>query len=237
MGAPGSANEAWARERAARLLPGEPFRWELYERRLREVLPGAGLWLDLGAGGTDFIRENADLAAGIAVDLVTPTHLSGSFVAADIQALPLRDNCAGVLALRFVVEHLEAPQRAWAECARVLRPGGRLLLLTTNRRSPLVALAALIPGGLRSALIARLYRVPREAVLPTHHRWNTPRRMEAAPTGFRLERLEFVEALDWSRRWMFRCLLALARLTRGPRMRRLRSNILALYVRQEQPVP
>ncbi|MCE5271368.1 class I SAM-dependent methyltransferase [bacterium] len=237
MGAPGSANELWARALAARLLPGEPFRWELYEQRLSEVLPGAGLWFDLGAGGTDFIRENAALADGIAVDLTAPAHKSGPFVLADIQALPFRDRSAGTLALRFVVEHLDKPHRAWAECARVLRPGGRLLLITTNRLSPLVALAALVPSSLRRALIARLYRVPREAVLPTHHRWNTPRRVADSPEGFRLERIEYVEALDWSRRWLFRVLLALARLTRKPGLRRFRSNILALYVRQEQPVP
>jgi SAM-dependent methyltransferase len=233
MGAPGSANESWARNLAARCLPGEPFRWELYDLRLREALRGSDLWLDLGAGCADFIRENADLATGVGVDLTLPSTHSGRYVVADILALPFRNGSAGAVALRFVTEHLKSPLQAWAECARVLRPGGKLLILTTNIQSPLVAIAGLIPENLRRHLISRLYRVPAETVLPVFHRWNTPARVHDAPPGFRLERLEMTEALDWSRRWLFRLLLALARLTRRPALRRFSSNILALYVRLE----
>lgn len=233
MGAPGSANESWARDLSARCLPGEPFRWELYDRRLREALHGAGLWLDLGAGSADFTRENADLAAGVGVDLTLPPAHSDRYVVADILALPFRNGSTGAVSLRFVAEHLSSPKNAWAECARVLRPGGKLLILTTNTHSPLVAAARLIPENLRRRLISRLYRVPFEAVLPVFHRWNTHGRVQNAPPGFRLERLEMAEALDWGRRWLFRLLLALARLTRRPAMRRFRSNILALYVRLE----
>lgn len=229
MGAAGSANERWARSLSARRLPGEPFRWELYDSALREALDGSGRWCDLGAGGTDFIAEHARPAFGVGVDRRVAVRAAGPFVAAELCALPFRDSSFGVAALRFVVEHLEEPENVFRECRRVLSPGGRLLLMTTNRRSVLVSLAGIFPGGLRRRLISRLYRVPLKNVLPVYHRWNTPARLAAPPEGFSLERLEFVEALDWSRRPLFRLLLGLAVLTRPRALRKLRSNVLAVY--------
>jgi hypothetical protein len=76
-----------------------------------------------------------------------------------------------------------------------------------------------------------LFKVSERDVFPTWHRWNTPGRVCAPPPGFELERIEFVEALDWSRRWIFRAQLLLARLTRPGWLRPLRSNILAVYRR------
>lgn len=47
---------------------------------------------------------------------------------ADAACLPLQDGSADTVLLLDVLEHLRHPQAALAECARVLRPGGRLLL-------------------------------------------------------------------------------------------------------------
>lgn len=44
--------------------------------------------------------------------------------------LPIEDGSVDVVLSTQVLEHVEAPGRYLAECARVLRPGGRLLLST-----------------------------------------------------------------------------------------------------------
>ncbi len=49
--------------------------------------------------------------------------------------LPLADGSFDCILLSEVVEHLEAPQISIREAARVLRPGGRLLITTPNYRS------------------------------------------------------------------------------------------------------
>jgi SAM-dependent methyltransferase len=51
------------------------------------------------------------------------------------EALPLGSDSFECVLLSEVIEHLEAPQISIQEAARVLRPGGRLLITTPNYRS------------------------------------------------------------------------------------------------------
>ena len=68
-------------------------------------------------------------------------------LAADALALPFRSGAFASVLVRDLLHHLETPRTALAEVARVLRPGGTLLLLEPNGRNPIVALqAALVPA-------------------------------------------------------------------------------------------
>jgi len=53
-------------------------------------------------------------------------------VRADASRLPFADGCMDVVLLVHVVAHLERPEAGLSEIFRVLRPGGRLGLLTPN---------------------------------------------------------------------------------------------------------
>ncbi len=232
------SNESWARGLAARWLGGvgdrgdKIFRWELYSARLTAALKPDKPWLDLGCGHSDFIREHAARAnPAVGVDVVRGSPAPGLFVNARLEALPFASSAAGTLSLRFVLEHIENPELLWSECARVLAPGGRLVLITTNRFSPVVALAGCVPRRLKEWLIARVFKVEQSDIFPTLHRWNTPGRLAAPPDGFALERIEYVEALDWTRRPVFLAQLLLAVLTRLRALRAGRSNVVAIYRR------
>ncbi len=54
------------------------------------------------------------------------------FVTADITKLPFADGSFDCITCGYVLEHLSDPQPGLAEMARVLRTGGRMLLLTTE---------------------------------------------------------------------------------------------------------
>ncbi len=62
----------------------------------------------------------------------SPGHLQASFVAGDAERLPFRDASFDVVVWSEVIEHLMRPELAVWEVARVLRPGGTLVLTTNN---------------------------------------------------------------------------------------------------------
>ncbi len=103
----------------------------------------AGRILDAGCGGGGMpvsLAEEADAVVGI--DL-TPRYKDAgvrlgrelarpnlSFAQADGTALPFRDSTFDVVLSHAVIEHVADAPCYLAECARVLRPGGRMYLST-----------------------------------------------------------------------------------------------------------
>jgi len=60
-------------------------------------------------------------------------------VLADARALPLRDGCADVIFAAGLVNHLPDPEAGLRELARVIRPGGKLVLFHPSGRAALAA--------------------------------------------------------------------------------------------------
>ena len=80
----------------------------------------------------------AALVAGLDLDLATLRHAAVAYpgvpvAAANLVALPLADGAVDLVVSSQVVEHLWDQDAFVAECARVLRPGGRLVVTTPNR--------------------------------------------------------------------------------------------------------
>jgi SAM-dependent methyltransferase len=73
-----------------------------------------------------------------------------------------------------VVEHLENPDKFFAECNRVLKPGGFVCIRTPNRWSYVSLGASLFPNRMHAGVVARL-QPGRKAkdVFPTYYRANT----------------------------------------------------------------
>jgi SAM-dependent methyltransferase len=102
--------------------------------RCAELLPPEGPVLDVGAG----TGHSAALLApreSVAVD-VDAKALRGqdrTTVVADMRALPFPDATFGSAIAVQSIEHVPDPERALAEIARVLRPGGVAAIVTPNR--------------------------------------------------------------------------------------------------------
>lgn len=129
-----------------RTLPG--IEAENYWFRRHEVAYGALLPFCLGATvvdagcgegyGSDRIAAAARLVVGIDYDTATIAHVAARYprvraVRGNLVALPLASGSADVLASLQVIEHLWDQPAFLAECHRVLRPAGTLLLTTPNR--------------------------------------------------------------------------------------------------------
>jgi 2-polyprenyl-3-methyl-5-hydroxy-6-metoxy-1,4-benzoquinol methylase len=86
--------------------------------------PGAVVASDISERILDTARATAQ-RDGLAVELVR----------ANMEALPFEDGSFDVVFSSQVIEHLLDPAAGARELARVLRPGGRLVLSTDNRRA------------------------------------------------------------------------------------------------------
>jgi len=91
-----------------------------------------------GYGGQLLADAGAAVVAGLDVDLATVRHAAIAYpgvpvAAANLVALPVADRAVDLVVSSQVVEHLWDQDAFVAECARVLRPGGRLVVTTPNR--------------------------------------------------------------------------------------------------------
>ncbi len=103
--------------------------------------------------GTDFCEEMLALAPAKAAR----ARLDVRFESADVLQLPYADGSFDVASIAFGIRNVEDPVRGLREMARVVRPGGRVVILEFGQ-----------PGG---ALFAPLYRFYSHRVLPRVGGW------------------------------------------------------------------
>jgi SAM-dependent methyltransferase len=174
------------------------------ERRLLdEALPPGAVVLDAGCGRTSRLRDYRDrIARLVGVDRDEAAGCENPFVdeflPADLeQPLPFETDTFDLVYANFVVEHLHNPERAFAEWRRVLKPGGTLVLLTSNRANPLMAMAGRVPRRARMWIKRRGAGAAERDVFPTFYRANTPKRLShvAASASFTPISVEYVATL------------------------------------------
>jgi SAM-dependent methyltransferase len=170
---------------------------------LDEVLKAGTVALDAGCGRTTRLRDYRDRIerlVGVDVDETAgrANPYLDEFVPADLdQALPFAADSFDLVYANFVVEHLADPAHAFAEWRRVLRPGGALVLLTSNRASPFMAAADRLPQRVRLAVKRSGAGAEERDVYPTRYLANTPTRLHraAAGAGFEPVAVELVGTL------------------------------------------
>ncbi|HEV7654230.1 MAG TPA: class I SAM-dependent methyltransferase [Mycobacteriales bacterium] len=130
-------------ERTLPGIPAENYWFRRHEAAYDAVLPfclGAVV-LEAGCGegyGADRIATVAQTVLGLDYDRAAVGHVARAYprvrpVRGNLAGLPVADGAVDVVASLQVIEHLWDQPGFLAECARVLRPAGTLLLTTPNR--------------------------------------------------------------------------------------------------------
>lgn len=115
-------------------------RHEVVYQRLRDRCTGRDV-LEAGCGegyGADLIADVARRVIGLDYDEATVAHVRARYPQVDMRhgnlaELPLADGSVDVVVNFQVIEHLWDQPQFVAECLRVLRPSGVLLMSTPNR--------------------------------------------------------------------------------------------------------
>ncbi len=176
---------------------------EAYAKLIAEHLTPQTRWLDAGTGYR-LLEDDMDnlenwlvqqSAMTVGMDLHISQHLNiRTLVAGSIFDLPFANGSFDLVTCNVVMEHLGEPQSALAEVARVLVPGGALVMNTPNLWNYGVLANALLSKVLPEEFRLRLVRASDtrepEDIFPVRYRANTLRRLKSlfAATGFKVHR-------------------------------------------------
>lgn len=174
------------------LLPGLRWNQEILGEVLEQNVDSETRWLDAGCGhhllsaGLESLERRLKRKTGliVGVDLEVPKEANDDELlraCANLDRLPFGDEAFDLVSCNMVVEHLENAEIAFREFARVLAPGGRLVIHTPNTLSYVVGTARFGKAVLPSRWIMKLihWSESRESedVFPTLYRANTMGRL------------------------------------------------------------
>jgi SAM-dependent methyltransferase len=205
----GRGSYYWLKDR---IDPQREYTQLTYARLIDSVLTPQTRWLDAG-GGHQILEVTApDLELAMVrrvrltvccdrvVDAIAKHRSIRAGVGATLDHLPFRSASLDLITLNNVAEHLEHPREVLSEFARVLAPGGRVIIHTPNVASYPVRIAEVGRRILPKPFIMKLIRYmdfrEEEDVFPTFYRVNTDRDLKAsaAEAGLLCEELVFAPA-------------------------------------------
>ncbi|MBD3366307.1 methyltransferase domain-containing protein [candidate division WWE3 bacterium] len=147
--------------------------------KFQELLPKDSIVLDLGCGRGNYVidenRKNIQWAVGLDV---AEEHTKGNICLDEIfyggaENLPFEDASFDVVVSLWVLEHLENPEKVFAEVTRVLKPGGYFLFAAPNKGYLPLRLADMLGKvGLIEKLVDMLFGRKEKDVFPAFYRAN-----------------------------------------------------------------
>jgi ubiquinone/menaquinone biosynthesis C-methylase UbiE len=175
---------------------GRKFYDSHYRDLIRKYLrPGERL-LDAGCGRyMKFCKEFAGAAEVVGIDLErvleTDNKTAPFGVRGDLGHLPFPSEHFDIVISRSVIEHLPDPEQVFREFYRVLRSGGRVVIVTPNKYDYVSLIAALTPYRIHRLLVSKIFGVPEDDVFPTLYRANTLSGIRRALKRAKLAEKEF----------------------------------------------
>jgi SAM-dependent methyltransferase len=224
---------------------GRKFHDTLYTQMIRKYLRPGQRILDAGCGRyLTFSKDLSDVAEVVGVDLEPTLETDNREfpfgVRADLGDLPFPPESFDMVISRSVVEHLADPCRVFGEFYRVLRPAGRVIVITPNKYDYVSLIAAATPYSWHRQLVSRIFQSSEDDVFPTVYRANTISAMRKAfqAAGFldrELGSINHYPAYLMFSPTLFRLGVLYERLTSLNAFRQFRSNLLGAFEKPDTP--
>jgi SAM-dependent methyltransferase len=222
-------NEIWARNIIKRFDPTYKPRWEIFDQNIERLQSESFACLDLGCGSNQVLENHLHFRKKIELDILTPLpnkKRDNPFIQSDLYKLPFKQDSFDLILLRFVVEHMENPAKAFSEIARILKNGGQILILTTNIISPFIFISKLFPYRIRKLIMLMLYKVKDDDVFPTFHKLNNIFAFRRLAPFLKIEDWQYLQDANWSRKLIFFLFFSWHLFTKWLHLTYLRTNIL-----------
>lgn len=140
-GYPGQAERMWAYLLGVLMYLSPRRRADLDFRVMYTPWVPNGHFLEVGCGRGSMLKIMHDLGwhvEGVDFDLVAVENARAKGLLVSLGSLEAQkypDNCFDVVAMSHVIEHVPDPSRLLLECFRVIKPGGRMVIVTPNYES------------------------------------------------------------------------------------------------------
>lgn len=149
----------------------------MFAMRIKKYLRADSVVLDAGCGSKGLFRytwkDSVRLMVGcdISESLQNNPNLSAA-VQSNLSSLPFANRSFDVIFSRYVLEHLDRPEVVFAEFARTLKPGGRLIILTPSKHHYVSLVSKVTRHGVHE-LVSRLRGNQPEDAFPTLYMANS----------------------------------------------------------------
>lgn len=170
----------------------------IFGREILSNISSESKVLDAGCGyHAAVISKYCNLAGqAIGVDLVREFNAGPGVkvCTANLDSLPFKHNYFDLIVSRDVCEHLSKPVEVFKELKRVLKPQGKIIVITPNKYSYSSVISSLMPTSLKETYLRRLFGGSAYDNFPTFYRCNTRQRIGqiAKESGLVLEELSAI---------------------------------------------
>lgn len=177
---------------------------DYYEAVVEQLVTPGSRWLDVG-GGRDVFPHNPNLSRTLAERCAHLTAVDPSpnvhenpFAKERVRAF-IEDYTSAelfdVLTLRMVAEHITKPDAALAAMAKLLKPGGRVVIYTINKFAPVSVAAWMIPFWLHHPIKRMMWHTEEKDTFPVSYKMNTQRTLRhlSVAHGFAEEAFAYLD--------------------------------------------
>jgi 2-polyprenyl-3-methyl-5-hydroxy-6-metoxy-1,4-benzoquinol methylase len=176
-----------------------------YETLMDQLVTPSTRWLEVGCGRSIF-PSNPALAARLSQRCA---RLVGVDESENIAENPYihayqkayledfqTDEVFDLISLRMVAEHVRDPDRLATALTKLLAPGGRVVIYTVHRWSPVSIVAFLTPMAVHHAVKGLIWEVDPRDTFPVEYRMNTRRQLSRLFAKFGFEEKSYRRLSD-----------------------------------------